>query len=155
MNRILRFTVLCYAISASAVAAAAGEESPHGNLLLGTAIVEGLIVANAFLASQAPEGYGAFLTLFAPLATTKTASDATNVVGVTGAAAIGLYNALELNEDKYSKSDVFRRNIVIFHAFGGLLFLTEKLTGKRLANESAAVGISRDDGTRLTINYRF
>lgn len=83
------------------------KEEP--NYLASILIFEGLFALNSYMASESPEGYGALLTLLSPLGTSSNVSDTINYVGVGSAMSIGLYNVIELKDDSYSKSEIFKK----------------------------------------------
>lgn len=122
------------------------------NYVAGFLIAEGLFALNSYMASESPEGYGALLTLLPPLGASSHLSDTTNYVGIGGAMSLGLYNAIELKDESYSKSDIFKRNMVSWHLFAVSVWLSEKLTGNK---ETIAYIAPLNDGAVLAINYRF
>ena len=126
------------------------KEEP--NYLASILIFEGLFALNSYMASESPEGYGALLTLLSPLGTSSNVSDTTNYVGVGSAMSIGLYNVIELKDDSYSKSEIFKKNMVGWHLFAASIWLSEKLTGNK---ETVASITPLHDGAVLTINHRF
>lgn len=132
------------------------EESPQDkkepNYLAGFLLVEGLFALNSYMASESPEGYGALLTLLSPLGVSSNVSDTTNYVGIGGAMTLGLYNAVELKDESYSKSEIFKKNMVGWHLFTASIWLSEKFTGDK---ETVAYIAPLNDGTVLAINHRF
>ena len=132
------------------------EESPQDkkepNYLAGFLLVEGLFALNSYMASESPEGYGALLTLLSPLGVSSNVSDTTNYVGIGGAMTLGLYNAVELKDESYSKSEIFKKNMVGWHLFTASIWLSEKFTCDK---ETVAYIAPLNDGTVLAINHRF
>lgn len=126
------------------------EESP--NYVAGFFLGEGLFALNAYMASESPEGYGTLLTLLSPLGASSNVSDVTNYVGIGSAMSIGLYNAIELKDESYSKSEVFKKNLVGWHLFAASIWLSEKLTGNK---ETVAYIAPLNSGAILAINHRF
>lgn len=78
------------------------------------------------MASESPEDYGALLTLLSLLGASSNVSDTTNYVGIGSAMSIGLYNAVEFKYGGYSKSEIFKRNMVGWHLFAVSIYLSEK-----------------------------
>ena len=110
--------------------------------------IESIIIMSSLIASQYPEEYGVGTTLISPFVLAGDEHDSIRYTGFGGMASIGLYNALELKKDKYSKSEVFKRNMIIFHVVFGSLHLLEKKYGEF----SSSLSLSPvSDG--LTIGY--
>jgi len=124
---------LALVISSAAIANDENMSSKQWKPYKSFALGEGLFVLNSYIASLSPEGAGTLLTLVSPLAgmSETESSAATRWVSFGSAAGIGLYNALELGEDKYSQSDVFKRNLIAWNLTGAAIYLTEKYTGKK------------------------
>ena len=113
---------------------------------------EGAFVLSSYLASEYPQETGALITVLSPLGASPSATETTNYVAVGGMMTIGLYNAIELKDDSYSKSDVFKRNMIGWHVFATSLWLSEKITGQRKTITFLA---PLNDGAVLTVNHRF
>jgi len=139
------FNVSCIAQEVSS------SQDEHSNFTK-VLFIEGLFIGNAYLATVSPEVYGAILTLGAPLGGSSEVSDTTNLVNIGVASSLGLYNAMELNSDKYSKSDVFMKNMFGWHLFAVSSWLSEKLSGNK---ETVAYIAPYIDGAALAVNHRF
>ena len=131
-----------------------GEEGKTINPLLAVALVEGLFAVNAGMATLSPEIYGVVLTLLSPLGASPMVSDATNWVAIGGAVSIGLYNAIELGREKYSKGDIFVKNMYAWHGFVALIFLAESVTGQKTEPKNIAV-VPMNGGMGLVFAGRF
>ena len=118
------------------------------------AVLEGFVAINAAMASESPEAYGIALTLLSPLGSTNTVSTTTNWVGIGSAATLGLYNAIELSDDKYSKSDIFIKNVYGWHALALITAVTEWVTGEEIETDNVAL-FPLNDGLVLSMNYEF
>jgi|GEM_PF-3437731 len=130
----VKFVLLILLMLSSSVAIAneeEGSEEKKWGPVKTIAVAEGLILVNSYLASLSPEGVGTAMTLLSPLSISYDSSPAMNWVGVGSMASLGLYNALELSDSKYSERDVFKRNLVAWHLTAAALYLTEKYTGKK------------------------
>jgi hypothetical protein len=147
--------VLTIALSAHTVFAADGvEEKKKMNPALTFALAEGLFVVNSGLASASPEYYGIALTLISPLGMNEKASNITNGVIMGSAVSLGLYNAVELRKDNYSKSDVFARNMYVWHAFAAMVYLSELITGNKIESDKVAVvPIEKGMGVAISVNF--
>ncbi len=84
------------------------------------------VIMSSLIASQYPEESGIALTLLSPFVLAGNDHDYVRYTGFGGMASIGLYNSIEMKKDKYSKSDVFKRNLIVFHIMFGAVHLLEK-----------------------------
>lgn len=110
------------------------------------------VVMSSIIASQYPEESGVVLTLLSPFILAGNDHDYIRYSGFGGMASIGLYNSLEMKKDKYSKSDVFKRNLVAFHIFFGTAHLLEK----KYRYTSSALSVRPvSDGFAIGYNYKF
>tara|TARA_R110002167_G_scaffold84928_2_gene230596 strand:- start:2110 stop:2565 length:456 start_codon:yes stop_codon:yes gene_type:complete len=136
------------------VVAVEPEKDHKVNSLTAAAIVEGIILINSGLAAASPKGFGWVMTAISPFVLAGDGSTYTNSVGALGFAAIGQYNAQELKNEEYSKSDIFKRNFIAMNALFGLTYITEKLTGEKIVPENVAV-IPEHGGVTLALSYQF
>ena len=111
-------------------------------------IVEGLIVANSWMASQAPGAYGAGAALLFPL----NGCNYSYCADLIAAESIALYN-LTLDENETSKGEIFKNNMIAWHVFAatGLLF------NYFIDDSDAKLGFQpiETGGGKLVINYRY
>lgn len=111
-----------------------------------------VIVLSSLIASQYPEEYGVGITLLSPFTLAGDDHDYVRYTGFGGMASIGLYNSFEMKKDKYSKSDVFKRNFVAFHVVFGAIHLLEK----KLRYTSSSLSLRPvSDGLAIGYNYEF
>lgn len=116
------------------------------------AILEGMILFNSALISYDPEAFGGILTLFSPLAASEHSQNETQILTVAGTASIGLWNALELKDSKYSKGDVFKSNFIAFN----LLILSTHLSDLVFEDNSESVAVQNmNDGFLISFQSRF
>jgi len=87
--------------------------------------VEALISINSLIAANYPEAFGVLFTLISPVAVATERDKTIVFTAIGGASSIGLYNALELKKDQYSKSDIFKRNMILLNAWYGTLYLLD------------------------------
>lgn len=92
-------------------------------------VIEGLFIANSWLASEDPNTYGGIAALLFPLAAGEgEGSTTTKWVGFLSAETIALYN-LDIDEDKKSKSEIFKENLIAWHVFAALVGFTGFIMG--------------------------
>lgn len=91
---------------------------------------ESILILNSLSASYYPEVFGVFTTLISPLLLSGDEHNYIKNTGFTGAATIGLYNALELKKDKYTKNEIFKQNMIAFHVLFGALHILEGRYGQ-------------------------
>jgi hypothetical protein len=149
----LRYFLFSLLFLSSSVSAET-EEKFELHPALGFLIVEGFIAINAAMASEAPEVYGSVLALLSPLGASSNVSETTNWVGIGSAATLGLYNAIELSDDKYSKNDIFMKNVYGWHALVLISGVTEWLTGEEVSNDNVAL-FPVKNGLVISMNYEF
>lgn len=146
----LRFILVFLALFTSNVLAEEEEFELHP--ALGFVLLEGLVAINSAMASEEPEAFGVALALLSPLGASNNVSETTNWAGIGSAFSLGLYNAIELSNEKYSKHDIFIRNVYGWHAFALVTGVTEYLTGEKIASDNVAV-IPKHDGLLVSFNY--
>jgi hypothetical protein len=118
-------------------------------------IVEGLFLLNSWMASQSPNTYGGFAALLFPLGAGEgNGSATTKWVGFIGAESIAIYN-LKLDEDKVSKNDVFKNNIIGWHIFAGVTGLTGYIMGDFKSHESLRLLPSPNGGGQLVYSHKY
>lgn len=150
---VFRFIVVFLALFASNVLAEQ-EEKFEIHPVLTFAILEGFVAINAAMASAEPVVYGSVLALLSPLGASNKVSTTTNWVGIGSAASLGLYNAIELSGDRYSKQEIFIKNIYGWHALALISGITEFLTGEKIDTETLAV-MPIKKGVVVALNYEF
>lgn len=118
-------------------------------------LLEGMFAANAWLASENPNAYGAVTALLFPLAAGEgSSSNTTKWVGFVGAESIALYN-LNIDEDKESKSEIFKNNMLAWHLFAGAVGLTGYIMGDYCSKKSLSLIPTPAGGAQLVYNYKF
>lgn len=150
MRKYLFF--LLVALSTPSLSEEGDSSEKEPNYVAGFLIAEGLVALNSYMASESPEGYGTLLSLLSPLGASSNVSETTNYVSIGSAVSLGLYNAIELKDESYSKSEVFKKNMVGWHLFAASIWLSEKLTGNK---ETIAYVAPLNGGAILGINHRF
>lgn len=150
MQRLLIFIVFIFSMPSWSEELPKDEKEP--DYITGFFFAEGLLILNSYMASESPEGYGTLLTLLSPFGASSNASDTTNYVSIGGALSLGLYNAFELRNENYSRTEVFKRNMIGWHVFAASLLISKKLTDNK---ETIAYIAPLNDGAVLAINYNF
>ena len=116
--------------------------------------VETIIYANAYLASREPELYGTALALISPVVYRQDASTLINTVSIASVATIGLYNALELKKEKYSRTDIRRENIIAFHLLGVISYAMYRASDNSDPSQGFAIQALGDE-IKFSLNYKF
>ena len=117
-------------------------------------LIEGLFVVNSWMASIDPNGYGGLLMLLAPLGMNDTKME--NWIGLGYTEAFGYYNTT-IDVEKKSKSTIFKENMIAWHLFTGLSFLTDYLMKDKSSSQKNSVYLipTYDNGTKIVYNYKF
>lgn len=114
---------------------------------------EAIITVNSLIAASYPEEFGVLHILISPLYNSVPNEVQTiRYTAVGGSASIGLYNALELKREEYSKTDIFVRNMVVYNLWYGALYL---LDSKYYPNESALNIMPINEGLAFNLQYSF
>ena len=121
--------------------------------VLGVLLVEGLLISNAWMASEKPKEYGGFMMLFSPIAGSS-GDKFSDYVGLVGAEAIGLYN-LTIDKDKKTKSDIFKENLIGWHIVIGVGALTDYFTDDKKEDSKVYILPIKKGGVKISYNYRF
>ena len=139
------------------------EEKSKLNYVLTTVstivAVEAMLGINAWMASESPKVYGGFSALLFPFAGAGAgAGDAsrgkiTYWSGVLAAESISIYN-LSLDEDKESKSDIFKNNMIAWHIFLGVVS-TAFIVENKYFNQENISFIPAKGGGQIAFNYKF
>lgn len=121
----------------------------------------------SWMAAEAPNGYGTLLLAVTPWALAEAKAEFPgddnrlgSVVAVGVIAVIAGYN-ISVDEDDYSKDEVFRNNFLFYNLLLGGGYLLSKLSGdENNYYERSRSGISlglrpTEDGVMLGLNYRF
>ena len=87
--------------------------------------VQAILSMNSLIAANYPEEFGILFTLISPFSGATEKDEVIAFSAVGGAASIGLYNAVELRKSEYSKSDIFKRNMILLNAWYGALYLLD------------------------------
>ena len=124
-----------------------------------TLLFEGMLGVNAAMASSNPHAYGVAGVLLFPLAFTigeGGGSKASNLALLMSTEALALYN-LSINENKVSKKEIFRKNMIGWHAVIGIALSTGYLAGnfKKDDNKVSFNYLPDPHGGRLLISYRY
>lgn len=119
------------------------------------ALIEGVLISNAWMASENPHVYGTVGALLFPIGAAEADSDEEFWVALTATESIAVYN-LAVVPDEYSKSEIFKNNLIAWHAALGVMGLTHWLLGDP-AEESLAFSFrpERQGGGMLMMTYRF
>ncbi len=114
--------------------------------------VEAILSINSLIAANYPEEFGVFFTLISPFTGATEQDEVIAFTAIGGAASIGLYNAVELRKEEYSKSDIFKRNMILLNAWYGTLYLLDlnRKDSPNSFNLSPA-----NDGLVLGFNHEF
>jgi len=119
-------------------------------------IAETLLAANAWMASEDPGSYGTLCGLFLfPFALSigeSTGSSIEKWGSFIGVELIALYN-VQMGNDDTSKSEVFKNNMIAWHAVIGLAAFTAWLFEDE--DESLALRSSEQSGIQLEYRIRF
>ena len=154
MNHIKCTTILLLLFITTIANADEVENQKKPSILAMVALVEGIIIVNGLIASEAPKDYGWAMTAISPFAMANEGSEYTKWAGLISLAAIGQYNVKMGQDEEYSKGEIFKRNVIGLHIFAGLVAITEKLTGQKI--ETKHVFLSPNiNGTSLVFNYPF
>ncbi len=88
-------------------------------------IAEGMIVANAGLATLSPEGYGGLTLVLSPFyfGFCDDCGTAEAVVGSVALGGIGIYD-LTLDTDELDHREIFTRNVVAMHVAAAAIMIT-------------------------------
>ena len=118
---------------------------------------EGLVAANAYIASQSPDSYGKVAYIVSPFVISSSTSKEVNIVSFLGFLAIGHYNINKIDQNTMSESEIFKRNMVAWNILGALVATTYYVTGKKPDNNKFSLNIIpiRGNGALLTFSYRF
>ena len=116
-------------------------------------IVESLIGINAWMASESPDVYGGVSALLFPLAGGENVGEFTYWSSLTTAESIAIYN-IALDEDHYSKREIFKNNLLAWHLFAGVLLVNGYVDSKWFTEETVAF-IPESGGGRIAFNFSF
>ncbi len=128
------------------------KEDIHPVLLF--LLVEGIIGVNAWMASEDPHTYGALSALLFPLAGSSQDSPTQHWVKLAAVESVALYN-LSIDEDKKSKSEIFKGNVIAWHLVAGIVGLSGYLVGDGSAQESLKFTPVSNRGPQLVYSYKF
>jgi len=134
------------------VANAEDVDTDSSSVLTDFLFLEGIIALNSAIAMASPEVFGTGMVLLSPLAMSEDTNMINNSVAMGGAISLGLYNGLELNDSKYSNTDVFVRNVVGWHLVFASMWLSHKITDEK---QTTAYIAPSGDGLVFSINHRF
>jgi hypothetical protein len=157
IRRILTALFLIGGCLVQSVSADEGEKTLTGPQIAGMALMlEGVIGINAYLASLNPKVYGVAGALLFPLAGgSSKSSETARWVGLAAVEALALYN-ISIDEDKMSKSEIFRANIIGWHAAAGIMAVTGYFAGDFNKDKKMSLNyMPETHGGRLILSYRF
>jgi hypothetical protein len=123
-------------------------------------IAEGLIGANAFLASKSPRGWGGVQAVLVPVLTVVSAGDpkagpADPWLILLGGGALAAYN-LTVDTGKTSEGQIFKANFVALNALVGVGLAVNHFTGKSDQNKKVSLAyVPGARGGNLVFSYRF
>lgn len=133
------------------------DEGPVRNPVVLFLLGEGLLAANAGLATLDPKAYGILGALTFPLGVAELrGSNTTRWVALAAAEGLAAYNIAELDKDKYTDKDIFVANMIAWHAFIAMVGTTSWLKGD--FDEPAKVSVHYDayrHGGMLKVAYVF
>lgn len=126
--------VLGFFLATSAWAQESAQDEPKrfvqtlpGMILVG----EGLILANAGMATLDPQIYGGLLALLAPLGGSETdARPSMYWTGLAAAEGLAAYHISELDKDEDTDKDIFLSSVVGWHAFAAILGVAYLIVGE-------------------------
>jgi hypothetical protein len=153
--RILSFAALA-CVSGVGTAQERDDRNPAVSFLL----VEGLIGANAFLASKSPRGMGGLQAALVPVLTIVSSRDpkagpAEPWLILLGGGALAAYN-LKVDTSKTSESQIFKTNFVGLNALVGVGLAINHFTGKSGENKKVSLAyVPGPRGGNLVFAYRF
>jgi hypothetical protein len=132
-------------VSASEVPPPTEKKDSHP--IWGLLIMEGFLVTNAWMASEDPSGYGGFLALVAPISGCEFYCS-----GLIAAESIAIYN-MSIDENKNSKSEIFKNNMIAWHVFAAVGGVASYF----IDDEDIKLSFkpSMNSGGNLVFNYRF
>lgn len=115
--------------------------------------IGGAILFSAYVVSERPEIYGAFLIL-GPLIVhpAKGKGRDKQIIEHTAMASLGLYNILELNKDEYSSSDRITTNLIALSSIFAVSAIYENVTE---INETKAYFSPIKNGALLAFSHKF
>ena len=156
LNGKFRLWLLLSLLLAPLMASAAENDEDGVNPLLVVGVFEGLVAANAWLASQDPMAYGVAGALLFPIGAAEAESDTMFWVSLTAAESLAIYN-MSIDTDRHSKSDIFRDNMIAWHVFVGVVGLTSWLTEDSEPEDKLALSFRPEQtgGGQLVLTYRF
>ena len=153
-----RIIILVFVFISQAALADEVEKKPltGTQIAAGVALAEGAFAVNSYMASRSPHGYGAIGLLLFPLAAMGShGSDATRWTTLASAEALAIYN-LSINENKTSRSEIFKNNMVGWHAFLLVVGTTAYIAGdfKRSSSYSLSISPSPSQGAPMLVFSR-
>ena len=155
--KYLRIAWLATMVCSPSVCSAQGDEwNPATKFLL----VEGLIGANALLASKSPRGMGGLQAVLVPALTIVSSGDpkagpAEPWLILIGGGALAAYN-LKVDTSKTSESQIFKTNFVALNALVGVGLAINYFTGKSDENKKVSLAyVPGPGGGNLVFSYRF
>jgi len=155
--KYLRIAWLATMVCFPSVCSAQGDEWNPATKFL---VAEGLIGANAYLASKNPRGWGGFQAALVPVLTIVSAGDpkagpAEPWLILIGGGALAAYN-LTVDTSKTSESQILKTNFVALNALVGVGLAFKYFTGKSDENKRASFAyVPGPGGGNLVFSYRF
>lgn len=118
---------------------------------------EVLALVNAGMATLDPQVYGIAGALLFPVAAVEgSASPPTRWVSLGAAEGLAVYNIAALDTDEDSDKKIFLGNMVAWHAFAAVVFITASLAGDLEDKKEVAVQYQPlRDGGMLRVAYAF
>ncbi|WP_396586768.1 hypothetical protein [Bermanella sp. R86510] len=110
---------------------------------------------NSLLAASDPKSYGILVAVISPYSLGggyPEYREHSDIIFFGGFLSVGLYNSVELEKDKYSKKDVFIRNMIIWNA------LMEGMKLLEIDNETIPSGLSlnpMNEGLKISYDIKF
>ena len=153
LKNIFLVGILCF-ISVSTYSEEAKKDEKEPKYIFGLVVFEALIGVNAWMASESPSVYGGAAALLFPLAGgSENTGKITYWSGLVAAESLAVYN-LSLNEDEYTKSEIFKNNMIAWHVFAGVV-VAAGLVENKFFNKDTVTFIPDRNGGHIAFSYKY
>ena len=156
IQHLMRIIIVVFISISQVVLADEAEKKPLSGtqIAAGVALAEGVFAVNSYMASRSPHGYGAIGLLLFPMAGGGSrGSEATKWAALASAEALAIYN-LSINENKTSRSEIFKNNMVGWHAFVLVVGTTAYIAGDFKRSPSYSLSLSPTQGAPMLVFSR-
>jgi hypothetical protein len=130
---ILYFNFLLFCSTCNATDTDNKTEAKDFNPVVTFVVLEALIGANSWMASEEPQVYGALGAILFPMVGCEYARGKSCTTNLIAVESLAIYN-LSINPDKKSKNEIFKDNMIGWHlvmlTMGTTLYLDEKKSKK-------------------------